>query len=177
MSGILELVTSSLGGSIVGAAGAAFSKWHEGKLKLEEMKLNLEQTKLNNSHDLSMAQITQAGNREEAEEQFRKAALEVDYAGLEASILADRATYSTADGSKWLVLVDVVRGLVRPVLTASLLIYCMAALLYITRHYSVELTNEQLYNIVVTIVNNLVTCSSIALTWWFGTRSNESKGK
>lgn len=166
MGDFLDLLTGSLGGSLVGAIGAAFNKWHETKTKLKLKELEIERDKMLNAHELQVMQS-----------ESEAATKQLEYKALGTSMESDRATYATDSDSGWLVFVDVVRGLVRPTLTATLLVYCMIMLLYLTNHYTVEFTDEQVYDLVHMIVHNLVVCSGVALTWWFGSRSSSKSLK
>lgn len=155
---VLTLLSGAFGGSVVGALGAAFTKWHDAKSQLKLMQLQMERDNLLNAHELKMHEAKVAAD-----------ILEQEYKGLTESYGADKATYSQ-NGSGWLIAVDFIRGLVRPVLTVVLLAYCMATLFYLTDHYDVQLESKEVYDLVSLIVHNLVTCTGIALTWWFGSR-------
>lgn len=82
---------------------------------------------------------------------------------LSVSIASDRATYSNGE-SKWLVVVDVVRGLTRPILTLFLGVFMM--MLWFSTD-SVELQNQ----ITTTVLYIATTC----FFWWFGTRVKAAK--
>lgn len=161
----ISLLGGSLGGSIVGALGAAFNKWHDAKTRIKEKELELQQIKLLNEHEEKLMEM-----------KIESVTKEMEYKGLTESIQSDRATYSAGSTNPWLIFVDVVRGLMRPALTSMLLIYMMWTLFFLTRTYNVVLSDSQVYQLVYSIVDNLVVCSSIALTWWFGSRVQTSKG-
>jgi hypothetical protein len=162
---ILTFLGGSLGGSIVGALGAAFNKWHDAKTKIKLMELEMQQAKIMNEHEEKLMAL-----------KIESVTKEMEYKGITESIQADRATYSVGSTNLWLIFVDVVRGLMRPALTCMLLIYMMWTLFYLTRTYNVILSDAQVYQLVYSIVDNLVVCSSIALTWWFGSRPQPKKG-
>lgn len=159
---MLELLSGALGGSAIGAIGAAFSKWHDAKTRLKEKELDIQRDQMLNDHELKMH-----------EAQTKAFTTEMEYKGLQASHESDKATYSVGKDSFALTLVDVVRGLVRPLLTFLLLAYCMGTLFYLTESYEVSLGPEQVYDLIEMIVNNLVVCSGIALSWWFGSRTSD----
>lgn len=159
---MLELLSGALGGSAIGAIGAAFSKWHDARTRLKERELDIQRDKMLNDHELLMH-----------EAQTKAHTVEMEYKGLQSSHESDKATYSVGKESFALILVDVIRGLVRPLLTFALLAYCMGTLFYLTENYEVQLAPEQVYKLVEMIVNNLVVCSGIALSWWFGSRTTE----
>ena len=37
---LVDIVGNALGGGVLGAAGAAFSRWHEAKLELAKLEIN-----------------------------------------------------------------------------------------------------------------------------------------
>ncbi len=82
---------------------------------------------------------------------------------LATSIRADKATYSHGN-SPWLVLVDVVRGLTRPVLTAFLGVFMMV-LWFSTEDAAIH------SQISATVLYIATTC----FFWWFGTRVKQPK--
>lgn len=147
---LLELAGNALSGGVLGAAGAAFSRWHEAKLELAKLELA-------NKHELA------------------RIALEQDGAGLIATAPVDSATYSnqvSPAAPPSLVFVDTVRGLVRPVLTAMLLcttIYCTTKLLNVA---TLNISPTEAQEFLRYLLESLVSCTGIALTWWFGTRPN-----
>lgn len=152
-------LTGALGGSVIGGIGAMFTKWWDGRMQLKKMELQIERDKMLNEHELLVMESEQ-----------KSAVQKMEYAALSDSIESDKATYTTNKESGWLVMVDVVRGLIRPVLTVTLLVYSIFLAVYLTRHYDVEFSNTQVFDMVYMIVNNLVVCSGVALTWWFGSR-------
>lgn len=164
----MEPLTSLLGafgGSVVGAVSAHLTKRHEAKVRIEEAKIQYARDKMLNEHELRM---------HEAKMQMHT--MEQEYKGLTESFKMDAATYASAvPGSKLMLIVDFVRGLVRPVLTATLLIYCMVTLFYLTKHYDVQLAQNEVYELVSILIHNLVTCTGIALAWWFGSRPEKRK--
>lgn len=145
---LLDIAGNALSGGVLGAAGAAFSRWHEAKLGLTKLAIT-------NQHQLALLAAKQDGD------------------GLMASAPADTATYSTGTSqyaSNQLMLVDAVRGLVRPLLTAALLcstMYYTSRLLSMTE---ARLTPAEAHQLLQFLLESTVSCTSIALTWWFGAR-------
>ena len=70
--------------------------------------------------------------------------------------------WSTRD-SKWLLAVDIIRGLVRPVITVGVLI--LIGVVYFSLDFPV--TAE---NLGIKIVDTLLYVLTTAVLWWFGTR-------
>ena len=109
-----------------------------------------------------------------------EAKIEVGDAGaLTASYSADRATYAggKARESKWFVLVDVLRGLVRPLLT--LYLAAVVTLLYIDFYTLMQgaeaLPVKDIVQMSQTIVNTVLYVATTVLLWWFGTRNKIHK--
>lgn len=144
----VDIVGNALSGGVLGAAGAAFSRWHEAKLELTKLAIA-------NKHELELLAAKQDGE------------------GLVASAPVDAATYSvqtSANASPSLMLVDAVRGLVRPLLTAMLLcstMYYTSRLLDIA---SMNITPVEAQKLLQFLLESTVSCTGIALTWWFGAR-------
>lgn len=176
MSNVLvEVLTSSLGGSILGAVSAIFSKVYEGKQQLSLARLELEKSHADNQHELAMAQLSSAARREEALSAIELVDTAAGYETLQASIESDKATYSSGSGSKWLVFVDVIRGTMRAWLTTALIFYLGIALFYLTSHYDVELEQAEVVALIEQILQCLTTGASLALAWWFGSKTLNRK--
>lgn len=145
---LLEIAGNALSGGLLGTAGAAFSRWHEAKLELTKLAMS-------QSHELALLSAKQDGE------------------GMVASQSADKASYSTETAptaSYTLHFVDAVRGLVRPVLTLVLLcttMYCTSTLLDIA---GANITAQEAQQLLQYMLESTVSCTSIALTWWFGAR-------
>lgn len=87
------------------------------------------------------------------------------WAGLEASYKEAGRRWSTGD-SQWIVAIDVVRGLMRPVLTLGLL--GLTAGIYFT------LATDDI-KMSQAIVQTVLYTTTTALLWWFGSRQLEKK--
>lgn len=152
---LLELAGNALSGGVLGAAGAAFSRWHEAKLELTKLEIN-------NKHQLDMA-----------EQGLAAQVVKQDGDSLVASAPVDAATYSTATSqyaSSQLMLVDAVRGLVRPLLTALLLCSTMYYTNRLLTIVGMNLTPAEAHQLLQFLLESTVSCTGIALTWWFGAR-------
>jgi hypothetical protein len=176
MATIIELLTSSLGGSLIGTAGAIFHKIHDGKQAVKNNDHEYRMTQLNQAHESAMAQLQldvkiEEGKASAAIEEIRGA-----HQSLQSSIENDKATYSLHNGNPWLVFADFLRGTMRSFITAALLFYLGIFLFYITNKYNVALTREQVADIVMQVIQCLLGGSSLALAWWFGTRNINQKG-
>lgn len=175
MNDLFGILTSSFAGSLIGTIGAMVTRHQEGKQKIAELKIEAAMRESDQAHESHMAQLGNAAKREQLEIEQKSAIIAGEYAGLQASLASDKTTYYSPGDSKWLLAVDVIRGIMRPLLTGSLLLYMMIALFWISHRYNVTLTQEQAYDLLYAIINCLVTGANIALAWWFGSRSHLSK--
>jgi hypothetical protein len=159
---MLDLVMSVLTGGATGLIGTVISggmKFFENKQKhgheLAIMEMEIKQMGVE-------AQIAKDVAELEMEGKDRTAA----WAALEASYKESTSRMSTGD-SGWLVAVDVVRGLMRPVITLGLLI--MIGAIYFT--VAVDLVGPDGTPMRVFIINIVLYVGTTAVLWWFGTRN------
>jgi hypothetical protein len=159
---MLDLVMSVLTGGATGLIGTVISggmKFFENKQKhgheLAIMEMEIKQMGVE-------AQIAKDVAELEMEGKDRTAA----WAALEASYKESTSRMSTGD-SGWLVAVDVVRGLMRPVITLGLLI--MIGAIYFT--VAVDLVGPDGTPMRVFIINTVLYVGTTAVLWWFGTRN------
>jgi len=179
MSAAIDVLTNALGGSLIGSIMGFGSKWLEGRQKREELKIEKEREEKNNSHELEVLKLKFAADTAVAMSADQRHELEASYAALEKSYEHDRAAYSNIDvtrTSKWLVFVDVVRGVVRPALTAYLVSVCTFITVYFIYDNQVDFTNDQAYQIVWLMMNNLATCCGLAISWYFAARQHTPSG-
>lgn len=145
---LLDLASNAISGGVLGAAGAAFSRWHEAKLELTKLEIA-------NKHELELLAAKQDGN------------------GLVASAPVDAATYSTQtspQASATLMAVDAIRGLVRPLLTALLLCSTMYYTSKVLDVAALNISPTEAQELLRFLLESTVSCTGIALTWWFGAR-------
>lgn len=159
LSSAVDSISGGLVGGVVGAVGAAVNKYQERKQAVEIANSEIHKLELAQNHELAMASIAKQTTE-----------LSTDSASLIASIESDKATYSSGNDSKLMQIADFIRATIRPVLTAALIFYSGLALWYIINHYDIQLTVEQIYNLVNALLTTLNACTGIALGWWFGSR-------
>jgi hypothetical protein len=175
MNDFIALLSGGLGGSILGTVGGIFSKVWETKQRAKDQEHEYKMAQVNQAHEAQMSQLNAHARMEELEVGYQTKVAEGEYQGLIASIESDKATFSAAPTSKWMIAVDFIRGTMRSWLTSLLVIYMGLALLYLTQHYNVQLTNAQVYDLITSILTCLVTCTSASLLWWFGSRGATPK--
>ncbi len=153
----MSIILSLLTGGATGLIGTALS----GVMKF----LNAKQEQ---SHELKVMEMELRHMDKEAEvalkieskKQEGKEAIAA-WAGLEASYKEAGQRWSTGD-SGWIVFVDVVRGLMRPLLTLTLVV------LMGTIYFTLATDNMEMRDQIIATVLYLATASVL---WWFGSRA------
>lgn len=171
---LAELLSSVLSGGATGLLGAAVSRWadfrtkkleleHEGKMKEIDLKIMAEEW----SHRTQIASV--------------ESEAKVDQAELEAFSKSFNEPERYTEGVKvtknqgWiLVLLDGLRGAVRPGLTVYLC--AITSYLYWDAHRAMEtLGVMDVTKLVNQIVNTVLYLTTVCVCWWFGTRVKEKK--
>lgn len=180
IGGLIPLLTNALGGSVVGAVTGYLSKKQEITATKEKAVIEKDILIANNAHELEMLKLR--GTLSASSEQLAAMTeeLKAGYAALEASYANDRASYSTTDTSKtspWLVAVDFIRGIMRPAITGFLVANSVVLTVYFMYVGKVDFTTQQAYDIVFLLVNNLTTCTGMAIAWYFAARTHSQGSK
>lgn len=175
-----DAVGAIMTGGVTGLAGAGlqflgnyFKDKQDKKHQLEMRKLEMDSMKLEAELALSKAQ-------QEAEASMAIA----EQHAFEKSFDNDRATYTPANGvdprATWfLVCIDFIRGLVRPLITlwfVYLLADLQAQVFKLTGGLEKmpAIAIEQLFN---NIILTILYISTTVVLWWFGSRSQKMKSK
>ena len=153
-----DLVGSLLTGGATGLLGTALTgglDWLQRRQRhAEEMDLR--------RLDAEIARIEAAAAERTAAVELETAEVEADRDRAEASYRASVERMSRAGDSAWLVAVDVVRGLLRPVLTLAFL--ALAGGIYFAAGADeADLRRE--------IVSTVLYLSTVTVVWWFGGRA------
>lgn len=164
------LLSSAMAGGATGLLGALFSTWGE----LAKMKELHRHEEIGRQLDLQVAQVEAEGKmviaRTEAE-----ATIAVSTASLQAaSMAADRATYAVGDHpSRWLIIVDFLRGIVRPIET----LYFTGLLTYVSYRAFLMFDSMSQFNqstvvsqLVPEVISTVLYLSTTIILWWFGVR-------
>lgn len=94
------------------------------------------------------------------------------FGAMEASYDNDKATYSNSPKNKWLIMVDVVRGLIRPLLTTVFSV----ALIYATFWLLVSIPESVISNpdflsgTLYRMIDALLFLATSSVGWWFAAR-------
>ncbi len=156
-----DLILGVLSGGVTGLIGTVIS----GGMKFFENRQK-------HGHELAIMEMEMQQMDKEAE--IARDIKELDMEGkdrtaawqaLEASYKESTSRMSTGD-SAWLIMVDVVRGLMRPVITLGLLV--SMGIIYFT--VAADLTGPNGTPMVVFIIQTVLYVGTTAVLWWFGTR-------
>ena len=159
MEAILSLVTGGATG-LIGTALSGVMKYFTNKqeqsheLKVMEMELK------HMDKEAEVALKIEERKQEGAEAQAA-------WAGLEASYREAGQRWSTGN-SGWIVFVDVVRGLMRPVLTLCLVM--LMGVIYFMLGPDAPTMQGQ-------IINTILYLATSAVLWWFGSRMSDTNKK
>lgn len=163
---MLDLLMGVLSGGVTGLIGTVIS----GGMKFFENKQK-------HSYELAIMEVEIKQMRVEAEIARDIAELDMEskdrtaaWSALEASYKESTSRMSTGD-SQWLVMVDVVRGLMRPVITLGLLLGI--GVIYFT--VGADTTLPDGTPMTVNIIQTVLFVGTTAVLWWFGTRHLSKK--
>ena len=124
------------------------------------------QARQRHAHEIELRRVEMEMMKTEAASAERVAAIEreseqmrAEHAALEASYRAATTRMSTGD-SRWLVAVDVIRGLTRPVLTWGFV--ALAAVIYFTLSPHSDIRGQ--------VIDTVLYLTTTCVLWWFGAR-------
>ncbi len=177
---MFDLLLGGATGGVLGVVGALFKhglEAYQERKKAEASLLLLQET---NKHELAMADKQAALIDLEAKNAVTLAELnasrDIDvasYNALGASYAADKATYSDAKTSGWMIAVDATRGFIRPFLTLifSLSIMVMTAWLWIKVPEAMTGNIEFLKSTFYRLLDAQIFLATSAVGWWFAARN------
>lgn len=190
LDAILGVATSGTSGIIGGLFGGALSwakGWQDNRHEVKLIELQLQEKARDREHDLavmdreaesaaSLAQIRSEGEQSLAEMNAMSDAIKAEMAGATWS----KDTIGTLSGV-WaslagflLTLVDVVRGLIRPLLTLYLVGLVTAIFLRVWSQ-STGFDAEQNFTLIIRIVDMVLFLTCTAVGFWFGSRGLSRK--
>lgn len=174
MDWITNFLSSAAGGGLFGVIGSGLTLWAEqAKQKAlfehqrEMRKIDIHELKLEADKAINIAKV-------EAVKSVEVAASEA----LSKSFSNDRRAYHSSGESAWFVLVDVLRGIIRPSLTfySALLMTWLAFKVYALLNLTPAILDTQtLFMLFQDLVNGIVFVCSTVILWWFGSRPRSPK--
>ena len=161
MSDLIGIITSAFGGGLTGLLGHGIKEWLSAKRLDKEARIKAEER----AHELAVMRLEAETAGKVAAIQTEGAAEVASYDALVSSYQHDKATYSARFDRlpRWavgaLVMVDVVRGVTRPALTATGIV----AVSYLAIGGAEEWVRLE-------ATRALVYVTTAAFLWWFADR-------
>lgn len=186
---------AATGGGVLGIVGGLIRQWLESAQAKAKLNQDLAILKAQHLHEETMRDKDAAILKLEAEGKVKIAQTEGDstveasrYAAMGASFAADKATFATGEKareSRWFVLVDVMRGGIRPVLTVVLdlsVILIWAVLMWLlwgelAKLFAARdpLVLQTMVALIVEIVRSVVFLATTATGYWFVAKTQPEK--
>lgn len=176
---MLDFLTSGVGGVLSGLLGTGLQKVMEYKTEKLKAQSELDKRKL----DIELMQAEAASRIKVAEIDGNARIESADAEAFSASFNLEPKIYSEGTqktpAQVWLLLLlDVFRGSIRPMLTTYLVV--LTTLLYFKT--AALLTHEIIlpgmaYELVQEIINTVLYLTVTVITWWFGVRGNRPPKK
>ena len=170
---MLSILTSLFAGGATGLVGAAIQKFSDYKTK----KLELELNKQRFEHEKGLRQIDVEIMKSEWHGRFQVAETEGDAAAFKEALTSEPKRYSegvkyTSKQGWMMVLLDLLRGTVRPALTIYL-----CAITTVIYFEAVKLISgtvilpEQAYDMINKIIATVLYLTTSCVLFWFGARN------
>lgn len=176
---MFDLLLGGATGGVLGVVGALFKHGLEAYQERKKAEASLVLLAEQNKHELAMADKQAILIELEAKNAIALADVnaqkDVDvasYAALSSSYDADKATYSDAKTSPWMIAVDAARGFIRPFLTLifSISIMVMTAWLWIKIPEAMTGNPEFLKATFYRLIDAQIFLATSAVGWWFAQR-------
>lgn len=181
---MLAFLSSIFSGGLTGLLGVAFQRFFD----FLKVKQEIQMKKMDQDHELSLRRQDAEIMREEWAARTKVAAVEA--AGREAaadaeafgkSFAMEPARYSegvtlSPAGGMMLVVVDLLRGIVRPGITLYLCVITTIVYLdarAILAAYKLTLPVNEAVDLVKLIVSTILYLTTTCVLWWFGTRNKQ----
>ena len=158
-SEIFNVLTGGVAGSLIGAVGGVINKWQDNAHAKAMANSALAKLNAEQQHSLEMAKLNKEVSIVQSDNELQIASYNNESKGL-----------SEGKDSKLLELADFVRSMVRPILTVLLIFFSVGTMTYILLTYDIKFTADQAYLILAQYTSLIVSCTSMALGWWFGSR-------
>ena len=180
-----SLFTSIVSGGLTGIAGVVVQRYADYKNK----QLDIEMNKVKFQNDIDLKQIDLEIIQEESNARVKVAEIETegrsdvaDSNAFSQSFYTEPQRYSekvkTTQGQAWLfVVLDFIRGLIRPTLTVYLCV--LSTLVYTQARTLIEqgLSPTESLDLVKQVVGTILYLTTTCVLWWFGTRNKGPQPK
>lgn len=196
MGSLLGLIGNLFTGGGLGVIGGLFQKGIDAWQANKERALEIEEKKLDQAHEIDMQREARESMKLEIEGKLSIARVEgdtqikvADTAAMAAAMAADKRTYaSDAEADKYpfmMVLVDFLRGVIRPGLTiylnvaASVIVGVATFYLYDAwLHGGIDAASfkDTILAIVTKAATTILFLAEVATCFWFVTRPSSSRG-
>lgn len=148
-----NILTGGVSGGVIGLLGSAFTTWVKGRVEKSLMPSKIELERIDAEKKKALAEIKGSVEEKKLFFENEKTKRDADTKNYLASVKESTLTYSNPSENDYLsqralVIVDVVRGLTRPIITSILVI-----------HMPTE---------------TIAFCGTMAVGWWFGDRSRHT---
>jgi hypothetical protein len=182
---MLDSILSGISGGVFGIIGALAKHGLEIWQAKQKAAADLDLLKQQNKHELDLADKRANEIQLEATNALALAELnrqkETDvaaYGALASSYDSDRAHYSDAPLSPWMIAVDASRGFIRPVLTVTFAVALIAFTAWLYNNVPAEYTHNEdfLKATFYRLIDALIFVGTCSIMWWFGGRGTSGKG-
>lgn len=176
---MFDLLLGGATGGVLGVVGALFKHGLEAYQERKKAEASLALLAEQNKHELAMADKQAMLIELEAKNAVALADVnaqkEIDvasYAALSSSYENDKATYSDAKTSPWMIAVDAARGFIRPFLTLmfSISIMVMTTWLWIKVPDTMTGNPDFLKSTFYRLLDAQIFLATSAVGWWFAAR-------
>lgn len=183
-------LSSILAGGATGLLGMIFQRgfdaWNAASKAKNDLAMLQEQNKqalAMKEADAKIMSLEWAGRLKVAEQEGKTAENVESIKGFNSTLFKEPDRYSnvsslTPGQNWWLVILDFVRGSIRPLITAYL---CgLTSYIYWDVHSKLsleDLDNIQALQIWLQVVNTILYLTTTVILWWFGTRNQQSAPK
>lgn len=185
-----SVLTGVFGGGATGLLGVLIQRWADHRQRAQDIeitRLQLQAARETRQMELEaqerMAANAAAVAQVQAQLDAHAREVEADTAAYAASVNSDRATYLAPDAQQhsraarvMMAVVDAVRGLMRPGITAySLVLLTVLAAWVRDMHLrsAVPLTPEQQHELTMQVVGTVIYLAVTCVVWWFGVRPGQ----
>ena len=186
---MIEILASVLGavfsGGATGLLGIGIQRWFDFKNRQQDIEI----TKLQLANAIELAKMETERATRVAEMDMEARFVEADAAVMQASFRHDSASYLNPEAQRrkgfigafvtlLMALVDFLRGILRPGMTAYLCGLVTVMFFWVqstSERYGMNLTPEQAFQMMMQIIATILYAFTVSTTWWFGTRPPKQK--